>query len=114
LKKVIGFLWSFIPTKIEAILKLSLLFADKCFCYSSRSETQDLRKMQTSFFSLRGILPEMSASRLESGIVDKSRLSVGDDFAGLYRNFSLAVVFLRTFYPLIYRIFFSQIIQIVI
>lgn len=56
----------------------------------------------------------MSASRLESGIVDKSRLSVGDDFAGLYRNFSLAVVFLRTFYPLIYRIFFSQIIQIVI
>lgn len=57
-----------------------------------RSETQDLSKVQATFFSQPRVLSEMSASGLESGIVDESRLFVGDDFAFIWDTFSLALV----------------------
>lgn len=54
--------------------------------------------MPTTLFGKRRVLSKMSASGMESGIVDECRLFSGDDFACVCFSFPVAAVLFRTFF----------------
>ena len=63
--------------------------------------------MQTSLSGKQGVLPALSrALHMESGVLDKFRLSFTDDFAALRNDFVMAVFLFRLFYKI--RTFFQN------
>jgi len=74
--------------------------------YSICSEAENLQTLQTPVSGKQGILPELSrALHLESGILGKRRLSVGDDSADFYGFIRLALFLFRDFFREINSIF---------
>jgi hypothetical protein len=63
--------------------------------------TENLQTMQTPVYGKQGILPALSrALHLESGILGKRRLFVGDDRTDFYTGFSMAGFLFRDIFQI--------------
>ncbi len=60
-----------------------------------------MQEVQASVYDTQGILPALPrALHLESGILDKRRVSFGDDSAAVFDDFLLAVFIFRISFPM--------------
>lgn len=71
----------------------------------SSCETQIMSRMQASVFGKRRILPEVSASGMESGKLGESGLSAGDHSAAVRDDLILAVLLSEFYFQMNYSDF---------